>query len=90
MKKEKLLFVIMMSGCGACEEAAPMVKAFAKAHPEIKVVKVDYSVVEWKAKWRPEYTPTYVAVVGRRKTGMRVADIEDLPDMEAWAAEVFV
>ncbi len=47
--------------CPACAEAAPLVEAYAKRHPEVVVEEVDLATVDWKARaWAPRLTPTLV------------------------------
>ena len=56
------LYFIHAPGCPACEETAPGVAAFQRAHPEVPVAHVDLTATEWKARWQPRFTPTFVLV----------------------------
>lgn len=56
------LYFIHASGCEACEMAKPEVGAFWRANKNrVKVVPVDLTRAEWKAKkWEPDATPTLI------------------------------
>lgn len=62
------LFFIYMTGCQTCNEVKPLIKKFRDTHPNVKVIPIDITQVEWKAaKWTPEVTPTLVRLDRNKK-----------------------
>lgn len=60
------LFFVFMPGCPTCEAVKPVVKQFRDARPDVKVIPLDITAVEWKAsKWVPQVTPTLVRLDAR-------------------------
>ena len=53
------LYFFHLDGCTACKAASPALGRFEKAHPEIRVARVDIARVNWKLSWQPRMTPTY-------------------------------
>lgn len=50
-----------MPECSTCAAVKPVVREFRDAHPDVKVIPVDITAVNWKAdKWMPQVTPTLV------------------------------
>jgi thiol-disulfide isomerase/thioredoxin len=73
--------------CEACKEAAPMVEAYAKRHPEVKVEEVDLAVVDWKAKkWAPRLTPTLVVLKPEGARGAPWVYYEGVPSEAEFVA----
>lgn len=55
------LFFIYMPDCATCAAVKPIVRKFRDEHPDVKVVPVDITGVDWKAeKWMPQVTPTLI------------------------------
>lgn len=48
------------TGCPACDAAKKPLAAFERAHPEVQVVREDLLTTQWREKWSPTATPTYV------------------------------
>lgn len=62
------LYFIYMPGCGTCAAVKPIVKRFRDTHPNVQVLPVDITAIEWKAqKWMPRVTPTLVKLDARHK-----------------------
>jgi thiol-disulfide isomerase/thioredoxin len=56
-----VLFFLHAAGCGACDALKPYIASIWKKRQDIRVVPVDLTSVEWKArKWEPEGTPTLI------------------------------
>lgn len=76
--------------CAHCAEAAPMVAAYRKRHPEVRVVEVDLATVDWKAKkWAPRLTPTIVILKPEGARGSRWVYWEGAPtevEFLAWTS----
>lgn len=59
------LFYIHMPGCPTCAEVKPIIRAFRDLNPQVKVVAVDITAIEWGAKnWIPQVTPTLIKLDG--------------------------
>ncbi len=56
------VYFLYATGCPACEAAKPEIGAwYARNKDRARVVPVDLTRVEWKAKaWEPGVTPTFV------------------------------
>lgn len=58
---QERLFIFHMPGCHTCAQMRPVLRAFRDKHPEVKVIPIDITSVEWRAeKWIPQVTPTLV------------------------------
>jgi thiol-disulfide isomerase/thioredoxin len=67
-----ILYFFFMQGCGACDEAKPELDKFERAHPMIKVARIDISNVDWKSPvWQPSVTPTYGWLVPGKRLRVR-------------------
>lgn len=57
------LYLIHMPGCSHCEATKPVIAAFKRMNPDVRVTAVDLTVVEWKATaWMPTMTPTVIVL----------------------------
>lgn len=88
--RPKILF-IRLPGCSGCRAQARVLKTFAAAHPEFRVIPTDLvnAALHWPDQnvKLPEGFPALVHVGpgGRLKT--RVGFL-DLPDLERWIEDI--
>lgn len=79
------LYFLHQPDCPACAEARPFVQEWKNAHPDVRVLAVDLTNVDWKASsWAPEITPTFAML----SPGGTVDFLEGLTtreEFERWA-----
>lgn len=55
------LYFVHMPGCHMCAQVKPLVRQFRDARPDVKVIPVDITAINWNAeKWIPSVTPTLI------------------------------
>lgn len=83
------LYFLKLTGCEACAEAEPHVRAFAESHPLIEVRTVTLDEEEWPEAAKigpPDYIPAYVLVVpGARPRTLQGRALKP-EEIEKWIA----
>lgn len=90
------LILVHAPGCHSCEQALPVLKAWANAHRreillgELEVLTVDLAVYPWGDR-KPEIegTPTTIAVKPDGTWKHEIGAIVPLAELEKWTSEAF-
>jgi len=82
------LYLVHIPGCGVCRDTKAAAKAWLKEHPEVKLVPVDITRVEWKAQsWIPSIAPTLLLMTPNGKVHKREHGAEK-QHIDEWVAKV--
>lgn len=81
------LFFLHETGCPACEEAKPVVGAFAMSHSDVEVVMLDLTVEDWPEDADvdpPEAIPSYAIMVDGHVQRTLVGRVLKQEELEKW------